>query len=349
VAGMSICIDVVPSCERIPTIKELSNEIAKVIASLSSDERNLYYWREAGVKIDEVLIEFVGNASSSEARFTDPSAFLSMDGYNYGWLSMDGYKVGFDFYYIIDDDYFMQEYMAEEIIAKSKGDELSEYFSLEKAATIQHSWMMRGVVGRSPATWLLAGISAAALAKLTDGLLFSDDGGADYSRLPCDPDTFLQWFPAWCRSQWGNAEIKSSSSLEDDHKDDPVALMLIATARRLSEHGFGITLYAPRNDYGIRHANSLFTVENNYWEIRQSRGPGKCNISNSFNRTAKGKTGNKMAQCNRLVIDVSWHQNNSAGLELSELEQRTKDELHRRNDFLEGLLVGDDYLRSFMK
>ena len=205
---MSICIYVVPSCERIPTIKELSDEIAKVIASVSSDERNLYYWKEAGVKIDEVLIEFIGNASSPEARFTDPTAVLSMDGYDYGWLSMDGYKIGFDIYYSVDDDFFMQEYMAEEIAAKNKEDELRNYFPLESAAAIQHSWMMRGVVGRSPATWLLAGIAAAALARLTDGLLFSDDGGADYDRLPCDPDTFLRWFPAWCRSQWGDAEIK---------------------------------------------------------------------------------------------------------------------------------------------
>ena len=346
---MSICIDVVPSSDRIPTINELSNEITRVITALSSDGVSLYYWKEAGVKIGDVLIEFIGNASNPEARFTDQSALLSMDGYNYGWLSMDGYKVGFDFYYRIDDDCFMQEYMAEEIAAKNKEDELRDYFSLERAAAIKHVWTMRGVLGRSPATWLLAGIVAAALARLTDGLLFSDDGGADYNKLPCDPETFLQWFPEWCKSQWGNAEKRSSATLEDDNKDDPIALMLIATARRLSKHGFGITLYAPRNEYGTRHANSLFTVESNFWEIRQSRGSGKCNISNSFNRTAKGKSGRKMAQCDRLVIDVSWHQDNSDGLELAELEQRAKSELLRRNDFLEVLLVGDDYLRRFMK
>jgi hypothetical protein len=42
---------------------------------------------------------------------------------------------------------------------------------------------------------LLAGFAATALASLTEGFLWSGDGGADHHRMPASPATFLDWSP----------------------------------------------------------------------------------------------------------------------------------------------------------
>jgi len=35
---------------------------------------------------------------------------------------------------------------------------------------------------------------AATLAKLTKGVVYSDDGAWDYKKFPADPDDFMQWY-----------------------------------------------------------------------------------------------------------------------------------------------------------
>jgi hypothetical protein len=113
---------------------------------------------------------------------------------------MDNYKIGFDFYFYpmgdeSDDDW--NKAIIEEIRLQATKSSSLAAFPFARAARVRNYWTMRGRAGRSRATWLLAGVTAAALAQLTDGFLWSDDGGADYERMPTSHDTFMSWFPKW--------------------------------------------------------------------------------------------------------------------------------------------------------
>lgn len=202
---MSICLEIIPSLPVIPTAGELTNEIEKLIKLLESDNDCKYIWERDEIESFDVLIEYLKEESGTiTERHSDSSLPLSMDDCDYGWISMGNYSAGFDFYFrepLGDRDNFLLKYMDEEISASPNANELREYFSLEAASKLKQYWMLRGSVGRSRATWLLAGITATALARMTQGIVFSDDGGGDYSRLPSDPDSFIKWFPSWCRRQ----------------------------------------------------------------------------------------------------------------------------------------------------
>ena len=204
---MSICLDVIPSKAIIPTISELVTELKILLSDHSGDPECRRIWDTEGVVFDNILVEFIDQDGAEKVtRFDDPTMPLDMEGHDYGWLSADGYRIGFDFYYDAEDEEgdrdFFKEYIGQDMAEDAKRHNTLPDFPFKEAAAIGHKWYMRGAVGRSRATWLLAGFAAAALARLTDGFLYSGDGGADYDRLPEAPAGFMEWFPAWCYEEW---------------------------------------------------------------------------------------------------------------------------------------------------
>jgi hypothetical protein len=151
-----------------------------------------------------ILIELLDHDRFDKIeRFDDQELLLSMDKHDYGWLSVDNYKCGVDFYFQDGRNNkhhreFLREFIGEDLAGSARRANKLQDFPFDRAAEVGHSWFFRGAVGRSRATWLLAGFAAAALARLTDGILYSDDGGADCNRMPESPDRFLDWFPEWC-------------------------------------------------------------------------------------------------------------------------------------------------------
>ena len=114
------------------------------------------------------------------------------------------------------------------------------------------------------------------------------------------------------------------------------------TGARLASHGIGVDFYPPYNEPEKRRADSVFRTEGNEWEIKQSKGISESNIRNIFNDVADGKTGKKAQQCDRIAIDVSWHQNNHNGLSLAIIEEKARIELDKRSNFKEFIIVGDN-------
>jgi hypothetical protein len=203
---MSICLDVIPSTNRVPTAGELVSEIEERLKVLSENAVVERTWDRDDVSPKDILVELLDELPNDEARrHSDPSLPLSMGGHDYGWLSADNYGMGFDFYYTehVGSGEFYNVFISEDMAVEAAARDVLQDFSFDRASKVGHHWMLRGQAGRSRATWLLAGITAAALAKLTDGIIYSDDGGADYAKMPEGPDAFLDWFPDWCYKQWG--------------------------------------------------------------------------------------------------------------------------------------------------
>ncbi|MDR1357776.1 MAG: hypothetical protein LBJ48_00240 [Coriobacteriales bacterium] len=206
---MSICIDVIPSIERIPTTGELAAETESILEGLAGNPLVEEIWKRDGVSPKGVLVELLEempDEAEGSKRCSDPLLLLSMDGYSYGWLSADNYKIGFDFYFDSverdgDADFF-REFIGDDMASLARERGKLHDFPFKQASCLGYRWYMRGRVGRPRSTWLLAGVAATALAHLTAGILFSDDGGADYERMPEAPDAFLEWFPSWCMDEW---------------------------------------------------------------------------------------------------------------------------------------------------
>ncbi|MCL2465293.1 MAG: hypothetical protein FWF28_09530 [Micrococcales bacterium] len=204
---MSICIDVIPSLERIPTITELVGRMTVDLAAVAPDPVVARLWADEGVTVGPPLVELVKEPSDGRppVRRADSALRLSMDESDWGWLSMDAYKVGIDFHVIrpeaCDEDWW-GPLVLEDMAPRAVVDGRLAAFDFERAAAIGWRWSFRGRMGRSRARWLLAGVGAASLARLTGGCLWFNDGGADWERMPASPDTFLAWFPAWIEGEF---------------------------------------------------------------------------------------------------------------------------------------------------
>ena len=124
-----------------------------------------------------------------------------MPGHRYGWISLDAYKIGFDFYFRDHDPEFVQQYVLEDIAPRGASQPGLGDYPFETAAQAGCCWYMRLQAGQPLGSRLLAGFAAVALANLTGGFLWSDDGGADDDRMPASPQTFLDWYPEWIAAQ----------------------------------------------------------------------------------------------------------------------------------------------------
>lgn len=204
---MSTVIEVFPSSPHLPTFKELA---AAVQAVLIEHRGNPYLAKIIDEVSDAELrphIERVVEMPGGKrwARFDDETETLDFRGDDYGWLSFPVLEYAFDFYY--DDDVNELEDVSHAAVIADHAERAAKIgtlagFPFEKAAQVEHCWFFRMQTAQPLQTPLLSGYVAVALAGLTEGFIFSDDGGIDYDRAPADRApadraTFLTWYPEW--------------------------------------------------------------------------------------------------------------------------------------------------------
>lgn len=203
---MSTVINVYPSNGRVPTLGEFANAVEAVLIEFQNDpvvERTL-----GGVDLGSarVLVERLveGPSGGAPVRISDPATSMAMLGDDYGWLHVDALDAGFDFYF--SDEQLFDDVTHRDVVMEY-ADRAAEIGTLDgfpfaRAAGTQMEWWMRLQASQPPRTRLLAGFAAAALARLTEGFIHSEDGGIDYDRGPTDPETFLSWYPQWREEQY---------------------------------------------------------------------------------------------------------------------------------------------------
>lgn len=199
---MSTSIDVYPSTNTVPTLGEFA---AAVHAILIEHQDNPTVARTFGkfdalsaVPTVECLTEVTGRLRPR--RTSDPEVSLAMVGNDYGWLSVDAIESGFDFYFFSAEDYFEDlphSAVVNDYAERAKQLGTLDGFLFDDAGSVGWCWYMRLQATQPLRTRLLAGLAAAALARITNGFIHSEDGGVDYDRAPTDPGTFLSWYPAW--------------------------------------------------------------------------------------------------------------------------------------------------------
>jgi len=115
----------------------------------------------------------------------------------YAWFYIAGIPGGTDAYQrIIEDkeiDIDNPWWRFDEMESNNKTiDEIRN--KLEKAKKINRYWYFRRSAGQRGTIALSYGLISAAVAELTSGILWSDDGAWDYERFPAESREFLLWY-----------------------------------------------------------------------------------------------------------------------------------------------------------
>lgn len=217
---MSTVIEVYPSSSHLPTFKELADEVQAV---LIEHRANPYLAEIIGDLSDADLrphIERVMDMPGGKrwARFDDEAETLDFRDGDYGWLSFPVIEYAFDFYF--DDDVNEFEDVSHAAVIADHAERAAKIgtlagFPFEKAAQVEHCWFLRMQAAQPLQTRILAGYVAVALARLTSGFIFSDDGGVDYDRVPTEPESFLSWYPEWITHDMLGPSSHGSSMQED--------------------------------------------------------------------------------------------------------------------------------------
>lgn len=199
---MSTVIEVYPSSPHLPTFKELADAVQAVLV----EHRSAPYLAKIIGEVSDVElrphIERVMEMPGGKrwARFDEETETLDFRGDDYGWLSFPVIEYAFGFYF--DDDVNEFQDVPHAAVIADYADRAAKIgtlagFPFENAAHVEHCWFLRMQAAQPLQTRLLAGYVTVALARLTEGFIFSDDGGIDYDRAPADPATFLTWYPEW--------------------------------------------------------------------------------------------------------------------------------------------------------
>jgi hypothetical protein len=65
---------------------------------------------------------------------------------------------------------------------------------LDKSKFLNRYWRFRRSAGQSGIIVLTYGLISASVAELSDGILWSDDGGCDVQRFPASSEEFIDWY-----------------------------------------------------------------------------------------------------------------------------------------------------------
>lgn len=179
---MSTTFEIYPQTISIPTFAE--------VVDLTSHKIH-HFLKDYGITSDFVL--------TAELRTKEPdilhtneltsTSFLWTDD-QYAWFRIRNIPGGIDAYFWNLDD-LNREYWGELL----QQDRFRPHTELIKLCLVNgYFWSFRRSAGQPAVVTLSQGLLAAALAELTNGFIFTDDGAWDYKRFPATAKEFSEWY-----------------------------------------------------------------------------------------------------------------------------------------------------------
>ncbi len=179
---MSTTFEVYPGSEDIPSFSELLYHTEKEVNN---------YLRSMGVNRDlkvNVEIQSIKDHSKIPFQLTDR---MIWDDSAYAWFYIKDIPGGTDTYFYRHDD-MDTEFLTDEIITNPNFQKHQNI--IINNIKLGYNWSFRRSVGQPSIIALCYGFLAATLAKLTKGIVYTDDGAWDYEKFPADPDEFMHWY-----------------------------------------------------------------------------------------------------------------------------------------------------------
>ena len=179
---MSTTFEVYPGNEDIPSFSELicntEKEVNNYLKSISIN-RNIKLSVETQSIKDHIKKPF---------QLTDK---MIWEDSLYAWFYICDIPGGTDAYFCRHNSLDV-EFLREELATNPKFKTYQTIF--DNNIKLGYKWTFRRSAGQPAIITLCYGFLAATLAKLTKGVVYSDDGAWDYKKFPADPDDFMQWY-----------------------------------------------------------------------------------------------------------------------------------------------------------
>lgn len=158
-------------------------------------------------------VELVDSTTNQEIPFSRRDSMKQGED-KYTWFYYGGMPGGTDcrFHNYLSID---KEIWNEKIVLKEYDETINDV--IRHNMNVGYFWSTRRTAGQPAHIILAYGMVAAALAALTSGMIFSDDGAWDIDVLPAKADDFVRWYyrPEFAkrmedvkRSEWGIAELR---------------------------------------------------------------------------------------------------------------------------------------------
>lgn len=182
---MSTTFEVYPGTERIPTFREVADLTGRNLREFLRRERI-----DVMVPFTVGLYHGIGEVHEPVPLDLDAPAVWTDD--QYAWFSIPNIAGGMDAYFRPVKQFGRDQCMVD--VVSSRGLDESWQNALHKALEVGHYWSLRRSAGQPGLIAVGYGMLAAALAELTGGFVYTDDGAWDYKRFPAWPQEMMTWY-----------------------------------------------------------------------------------------------------------------------------------------------------------
>jgi hypothetical protein len=179
---MSTTFEVFPSIALRPTFSNVLEESTKEL------QKYLSYFHIFAQPELMVSLKLKSNDQDLPFNLTAPAEW-SED--SYAWFHVKGVRGGTDAYFWNIDE-IKQEWWESNLMESPR----AKKFETQIAHCLEtgYYWHFRRSAGQPAAINVAYGIIAACFARLTQGIIFTDDGAWDYECFPATADEFLTWY-----------------------------------------------------------------------------------------------------------------------------------------------------------
>ncbi len=172
---MSTSFEVFPTNQYVPDCDEVVRDAVSMFSQFLK-KHNMPF--ELEINIYEIV--------NGEVNENPKKLILAEDRYNTFSLNQEGNV--FVYWHKHDDitrDFWVEEQSNNERARNIKSQ-------IEANLKVGYSWSVVRTAGQPPLVGLFYGYLALAIAKLTDGIIFSDDGAWEYSQMPAMAEEFAK-------------------------------------------------------------------------------------------------------------------------------------------------------------
>ena len=187
---MSTEFDIFPGRPELPSFEDV-----RALA-----EEHLHAWlRTIGVHARVELGTEIRAKSPDVVLVEQAMGPMSWDDDSYAWFTAADLEGGADAYYWPIDD-VTTEYWNDDLLLRPGFARWRE--PMARAIEVGHCWNIRCSINESAAVLLASGFLAGAIAQLTGGFVYSDDGAWEHDRLPATGEELLATYARPRSDEW---------------------------------------------------------------------------------------------------------------------------------------------------
>jgi hypothetical protein len=180
---MSTTFEVYPHSKALPQFGQL--------LATAEPRLHAYFERYQLGACPKLLFEVRAWKSHEVQAFT-PASPVSWSEEDYAWFYLDGVIGGTDVSVYSVDEHYSRESWDEEIRTRERSRTMSSYIS--ECLSTGHYWSFCQSGGQPAVVNVAYGFVAAALAELTEGIIYSSDCAWDYECFPCRAQEFYEFY-----------------------------------------------------------------------------------------------------------------------------------------------------------